>query len=126
MAGLKLPFTGQLARFGAVGLANTALSYGFYVLGLALGLPYWAASLVALIFGIITGFFAQGKLVFCASTQRRFPYFVAVWAVLYCVNVCLILVFSWLGFDYYTAGLIALIPTVLMSFLLNRAVVFRP
>ena len=116
---------GQLGRFLIVGLGNTIFSYAVYALGLFMGLPYWLASLVALIIGITVGFVTQGRLVFQSSLEGRLPIFVAVWAALYGVNILVIRLLTDLGIDAYLAGAIATLPTVALSFALNRLVVFR-
>ncbi|MDA5095743.1 GtrA family protein [Aliiroseovarius sp. KMU-50] len=114
-----------MIRFVLVGLANTAFSYGIYALGLYLGLPYYLASFVALIFGICVSFLSQGKLVFRSRLRGRFCSFLTVWALLYLFNISLIKLFGMLGANDYLAGLIALVPVVALSFLLQRYVVFK-
>jgi putative flippase GtrA len=116
---------GQLGRFLIVGLGNTVFSYAVYALGLFMGLPYWLASLVALVIGIAVGFVMQGRLVFRSSLEGRLPVFVAVWAALYGVNILVIRLLTNLGIDAYLAGAMATVPTVALSFALNRLVVFR-
>jgi putative flippase GtrA len=115
----------QLVRFLIVGFGNTIFSYAVYALGLFMGLPYWLASLVALVIGIAVGFVTQGRLVFRSSLEGRLPLFVTVWAALYGVNILVIRLLTDLGIDAYLAGAIATLPTVALSFALNRLVVFR-
>lgn len=115
----------QLVRFLIIGFGNTIFSYAVYALGLFMGLPYWLASLVALAIGIAVGFVTQGRLVFRSSLEGRLPIFVAIWAALYVVNILVIRMLTDLGIDAYLAGAIATLPTVALSFVLNRLVVFR-
>ena len=115
----------QLVRFLVIGFGNTVFSYAVYALGLFMGLPYWLASLVALVIGIAVGFVTQGRLVFRSSLEGRLPIFVAVWAALYVVNILVIRILTDFGVDAYLAGAIATLPTVALSFVLNRLVVFR-
>lgn len=117
--------TSQVMRFGVVGLLNTALSYCVYSIGIYAGLAYYVASLLALLFGIVAGFFMQGRLVFRAQLKGRFPYFVAMWALLYLVNIGIIYVLVAAGLDYYTAGLVAAIPVVAVSFILQKLFIFK-
>ncbi|WP_428644997.1 GtrA family protein [Roseibium sp.] len=116
---------GQLIRFVLVGAINTAFGYAIYTLGLFVGLPYWLASLIALLLGIAMSFFTQGKFVFRTSLTGRLPVFVAMWAVIYLANILLIRILAAWGANYYLAGALALIPVVILSFSLNRLVVFR-
>jgi len=115
----------QLVRFLVIGFGNTVFSYAVYALGLFIGLPYWLASLVALVIGIAVGFVTQGRLVFRSSLEGQLPIFVAVWAALYVVNILVIRMLTDFGIDAYLAGAIATLPTVALSFVLNRLVVFR-
>ena len=115
----------QLVRFLVIGFGNTVFSYAVYALGLFMGLPYWLASLVALVIGIAVGFVTQGRLVFRSSLDGRLPIFVAGWAALYVVNILVIRILTDFGVDAYLAGAIATLPTVALSFVLNRLVVFR-
>lgn len=115
----------RFLRYLAVGLANTAFSYGIYALGIALGMAYFVANLVALVCGICVGFQAHKRLVFQMSSRYSFVYFVAVWAVLYVFNIALI---GWLmarGFNAYVAGALALPPTTVLSYGMQRLLVFR-
>lgn len=114
-----------MLRFFVVGVANTTLSYAVYCLGLYLGLPYWLASLMALFVGLAVGFVAQGRLVFKSSLKGRLPAFAMVWVLIYGANIALISLFAAFGMTYYMAGALGLVPTVALSFLCNRYLVFR-
>ncbi|MGZ8360303.1 MAG: GtrA family protein [Allosphingosinicella sp.] len=116
----------QLLRFLAVGAANTLLGYALYALGLFAGLPFQLASLAALCAGIAVSFFSQGRLVFRSRLQGRFARFVAMWGLLYLVNLACIAALARLGLDYYAAGFVAIVPVTALSFLLQRQFVFAP
>ena len=117
----------QIIRFGVVGCFNTTFSYSVYSLGIFIELPYYLASLFALILGIVLSYITQGKLVFRSGLKGRFPAFLLTWSLIYFLNIFLIKAFSEIGMDYYFAGLMALIPVVILSFLLQKFVVFgRP
>lgn len=116
----------RIFRFIIVGIVNTAFSYAVYAALLFLGLPYPAASLCALIAGILFSFKTQGTIVFRNSHNRLFPRFVAAWALIYVANVFLIWSFVALGLDAYLAGALATVPTTALSYLTQRFVVFRP
>src|SRR5204863_4114210 len=110
----------RLARFLVVGVLNTIFSYGVYAAMLAVGLSYAIANLVALIAGILTGFRAQGSLVFDNPDPRRLGRFVAMWAVIYAINIGIIGMLLGQGLGPYLAGAIALVPVTLLSYLLQR------
>lgn len=116
--------TAQFTRYLLVGAANTAFSYGVYAVGLTAGMGFQVASLVALLAGIASGFVAQGRLTFMATLRGRFSRFCVVWAVLYLANISLIGLFVALGSNAYIAGLLAIIPIILIAFLLQRSFIF--
>lgn len=114
----------QLLRYLSVGAANTLFAYALYAFGLVIGLPYELASLGALVVGIIVSFATQGRLVFATHLRGRFLLFTASWAVLYLINITLIRTLHWAGLDFYLAGLAAAIPVTVLSFMLQRGIVF--
>ncbi len=114
----------ELLRFGAVGLINTAVSYGLYSLLIFVGFGYPAASFCALCGGIIWSFFTQGRLVFRQKLQGRFPRYLLVWGLLYFANLGVLALLAALGAGPYLAGFIAIAPVTALSFLLQRHFVF--
>ncbi len=113
-----------IGRFVAVGLGNTALSYGVYSLLIYVGTAYPIASFLALVSGIASGFVFAGRVVFRSRISGRFHKYLLVWAMLYCTHVGLIFVLIQLGLDSYSAGFLSLIPTAGLSFVLQRRFVF--
>lgn len=115
----------QFVRFGVVGAFNTALSFGVYALGIFAGLTYYAASFVALVFGIGFSFVVQGRLVFQSRLKGRFPAFLIMWCLLYLLNIAIIRSLVTFDMSYYLAGLFATFPVVLISFVLQKFIVFK-
>lgn len=113
-----------LARFVLIGVVNTAFSYGVYCLLIAIGLPFPVAGLFALAAGIVWSFVTAGKIVFRQKLQGRFHRYVAVWAVIYVVNVLAVWVGIRFGLNAYLAGAVASIPTIPAAFLLQHYFVF--
>lgn len=116
----------QILKFLIAGATNTAFSYMVYAVALTCGAHYATAYLLGLTLGIPFGFLTQGKLVFGNASAGRFLRFVALWVGLYFFNVGCIRAFLALGFDAYLAGLLAIPPTTILSFLLQKFVVFAP
>jgi len=114
----------RFLRFLVVGVINTGFSYSVYAFGLYLGLPYPVANLLALICGILFSFQTQGRIVFQNSDQRLIFRFVALWAVLYFFNIAMIAVFLPFSGNAYYAGALALVPTTLLSYFLQKFFVF--
>lgn len=107
--------------FGGI---NTVCSLGAYLSGVYLGSPVWLAALGSMVFGIIFSFFLQSKYVFKASGSGRFGQFFLLWVLLYFGNLATINFFS-IYFDYYVSGILASIPTVFLSFFLNRMIFIK-
>jgi putative flippase GtrA len=115
----------RFVRFLLVGGVNTAFSYVVYALFLLVGLNYIFSSLFALIAGILFSFRTQGAFVFDNSDSRLLGRFALCWAFIYFGNVMLIKAMIILGMDAYTAGAFAIPPTAIVSYLIQKFVVFR-
>jgi putative flippase GtrA len=113
-----------LARFIAVGVANTAFSYAIYCLLIAFGLPFPVAGLLALILGIAWSFATSGRLVFRQKLQGRFWRYVLAWSVIYVINTAAIWLGIELGLNAYEAGAAAGLAAIPVAFVLQRFFVF--
>lgn len=113
----------RICRFLVVGGFNAGLSLGVYYVGLHLfGFPYYAASALSVIFGVIVGFKAHGALVF--KSEGNFFRYVAIWGAIYLANTCAI----WLIRPYtgdYWAPILLLPFTVLLSFILMKKYIYK-
>ena len=114
----------QFARFIVTGVINTAFGYGCFVSLLYIGLHYSLALFVGTILGVIFNFFSTGHIVFGDRDHRKIPRFVAVYAVLYLVNLLWLRVMTGYGFSPQVAGAIALAPMAILSFVMNKTLVF--
>jgi putative flippase GtrA len=115
----------QFLRFILVGLFNTGLSYSVYAILLFVGLHYTLANLLALTTGIIVSFKLQGRFVFNNTENNLFFRFVALWGMLWLLNITLIKSFLLLGFNDYVAGAFALPFMVIISYILQKNFVFE-
>ena len=116
----------QLLRFLAVGGINTIFGYSLYAVLVWLMLPPQIALLLSTILGVLFNFATYGRVAF----DRRLGWasffrFVAVYAVLYGINVVLLRVLLNMGQSPYIAQLILLIPMTGGAFLAQRYFVFR-
>jgi putative flippase GtrA len=115
----------QIVRFLFVGVLNTAFSYSVYAFFVWLGMSYVLANLLSLVAGIAFGFRTQGKIVFGNADIRLFGKYAAVWLFIFLVNIGCIRVAIGFGANAYLAGALALAPTVALSYVLQKFVVFR-
>ena len=116
----------QFLRFVVVGCVNTAFSYSLYAVLLWLGMHFALANLCATAVGIVFSFWTQGAIVFKNHDWRLLRRFVMVWVLIYALNIGFIAAFVGLGLNSYAAGALALVPTVILSFVLQRMFVFAP
>ena len=119
-------YESQPLRFLVVGGFNTMLCYAVYALLVSAGLRFWVANLIALLFGISVSFFTQGRIVFGNRNPRLIFRFAAIWLCIYLIQTGLIALLVGASIDPRAAGLIVLPGTVIVSFLIQKLIVFRP
>lgn len=113
-------------RFLFVGVLNTTFSYSLFALLVFIGLHIAAASLFAVLLGILFSFSTQGSIVFGNSSWRAFVRFVLVWLVIYAVYVGTVFAVQCSGFSAYLGGLVAVPVVALLSYFANGQYVFQP
>lgn len=114
----------QFTRFLMVGCLNTGFSYGLYAVFLWCNLNYVIANGLAFLISILFSFRTQGALVFRNSEPRLLLRFALAWGLIYLFNIGLIAVLMGAGFNAYVAGALALVPVILLSFVVQKFVVF--
>jgi len=116
----------NFVRFILVGILNTIIGYGLFVLFIYLGLHYSLAVLFSTILGVLFNFKSIGRLVFNTNNNERIYHFVVVYTFLYLLNVSGLWGLSSFGIEnMYVAGAILLAPLAILSFFLNRNFVFN-
>ena len=120
----NLPPVARLLRFGAVGAANTLVSYLVFALLLRLGAHFAVATLAGGICGVALGFKLHGNFVFNHTGHGRFPHFLVIFMLCYALSLG-IQAIARLVMDGFLAGALATAFVVPFSFLLNRNLVFR-
>lgn len=112
-------------RYILVGGLNTAFGYAVFGLLAFLGLHYSLAILFATVIGIIFNFVTYGNLVFGKSSRELIWRFVAIYGVLYLVNVAVVYIFLPLLQNVYVANAVAIGFTTVLGFYLNRRYVYE-
>lgn len=110
-----------MVKYLAGGLANTALSYAVYW-GLLGFLAYQYSYAISYVFGILTSYLINLKLVFSSRhTWRKFLLFPLIYLVVYVVGA-MVLHFAVEIFHVYEgiAPLLSIAATLPLSFLLMR------
>ena len=112
------------ARFAAVGLFNTGFGYGLYLLLLAFGLAYWLAWGVTLIVVLVVGFVLGGRFVFGRVHPARFVLYCGAWASIYALNLVFMEALSRLEIGPELAPLILLPFNVVLSYIVQKTLVY--
>lgn len=115
----------QFARFVLVGVLNTVFGYGLFALFTWLGLAYPAAIALATALGVMFNFQTTGRMVFNGAGSERLWRFIAVYGLIYMLNVAGVAGLLKTGVNIYLANAVVMVPLVAISFLLQRALVFR-
>jgi putative flippase GtrA len=111
-------------RYFLVGCVNTIFGYSVFALFTWLGLFYPIALLLANMAGICFNFMTFGKFVFANTKLRVLWRFIAVYSLLYIINVSTVFVLMYYFDNLYLANALALIFVVLLGFVLNRRFVY--
>jgi len=111
-------------RFLVMGGINTGFSYGIYALLVYCGLNYAISNLCSLVLGILFSFRTQAAFVFRNSERGLFLRYVMVWSILYVSNILMIGSLIRLGANAYSAGAMAIVPTAVLSYFLQKSFVF--
>ena len=112
----------RIVRFLIVGSINASLSLGVYYLALHfMGLPYYAASALSVIFGVVVGFKAHGAFVF--QNEGNFFRYIGIWFFIYLANTAAIWLIRPMTGDYW-APIILLPLVVLLSYVLMKKFIY--
>ena len=114
----------QFVRFLLVGALNSSFSYSAYAALLYIGLGFVAANFGALVLGILFSFRTHGRLVFGNRDGRLIFRFAAFWGLIFLLNTLLISVLIRAGLNAYWAGALALIPITVISYFVQKVLVF--
>ena len=115
----------RFALFLVAGAINTCFGYAAFSALILLGARPPLAVFASTVAGILFNFRSLG-MVFGDRGSRRFVRFVAVYAVLFAINVALLRALAAGGLGPLVAQALALPPLAILSFLLMRGIVFAP
>lgn len=116
----------KFIKFILVGILNTIFGYSLFALFLFLNIHYSLAVFLSTVLGVLFNFKTIGKLVFDSHDNSLIFRFIAVYVLLYFINISCLWFFKISGFEnMYINGFVLLIPLALISFVLNRKYVFK-
>ncbi|MDA8130603.1 MAG: GtrA family protein [Elusimicrobia bacterium] len=122
---LTIFWDNRFLRFLLVGALNTAFGYSVFALFIYAGLHYSLAAFLGTAVGVMFNFKSTGRIVFGNRDDRRIFRFVAVYGVVYLVNVLALKLLAAAGMNLYAAGAVLLLPLAALSFFLNKTLVFQ-
>ena len=121
----------QFVKFGIVGLSNTMISYIVYVLLVAFGINYIAASIAGFIVSVINSFYWNNKYVFAGTESRvLWKAFVKTFLSyagtgLFLSNILLYLWVDVIHIHEMAAPIINLFITIPLNFVFNKLWAFK-
>ena len=111
--------------FLLTGVINTVFGYSIFAIGIFVGMESWLALMLSTVLGIVFNFKTIGALVFNSKDNSKFFKFLLVYALLYGVSLLLVELFMKLGLSAYMSGFVTLFPVAVLSFFLNKTLVFH-
>lgn len=123
--GLILKINNRLVRFFLVCGLNTAFGYGLFALLVHFGVAYPLALLISTIAGILFNFKTIGLFVFKNSNNVLIFKFFCVYGSTYFCNLGCLSLLKYFEINIYLGAALLLIPIGLLSFILNKAFVFK-
>ena len=115
----------QIVNFLIVGIVNTIFGYSVYAILISQGFNYVISVLLATIMGILFNFKTIGKFVFQSHDNSLILKFFFVYFIVFIVNISIIKLFKINGLNDYLSGAIAIVPSAIISFILNKVYVFK-
>ncbi len=115
----------RFIRFVLVGCLNTAFGVGVYCLCIFIGLPYFIATLVSNVLGVLWNFKTTGKLVFENGDNSLIFRFVACYVLVYIINTGVVKILLLAGLNGYWAGILATPVVALCSYSLLKNYVYK-
>ena len=112
-------------KFIFIGIINTIFGYGIYLLFLLIGFNFVFAALLSTILGIFFNFFTTGRFVFKSTNNYLILKFVMVYIFIYLFTISGLSILYLYGFSYEIGGALMLAPNALLSFFLNKRLVFN-
>ena len=114
----------RFLRFLVVGGFNTAIGYALFCVALAIFPTTFIALCVSTLLAILFNFFSTGTLVFGSRDPRRIVRFYGVYGIVFVYNAVGLAILERLGLAPQIGALILLPGAVVMSYVLNRQLVF--
>jgi len=115
----------QFFKFLVVGFVNTIFGYVVFSFFVWIGLHYSLAALLATVLGVLFNFKTISVLVFNCYNNLLIIKFFGVYLIIYILNVIVLYLLNLHRINTYVSGAILILPLAVLSFLLNKKLVFK-
>ena len=120
------PHLARMARFLVAGVVNTAFGYAVYAGLVAAGLGPQAALAIQFVVGVGWNFTTHGRFVFGVRGIGLLPPYALSYLAIYLCNAGLLHELMSAGLDAYAAQATALVPMVILSYVLVSLALGEP
>ena len=118
-------YKNQIVRFVIASGINTIFGFLAFAFFIFIGLYYPIAVLCSTICGVLFNFQTIGRFVFSSNNNLLIFRFIGVYLVTYLFMTAGIGILIHFGTSAYVAGAILILPTGIISFVLNKRFVFK-
>lgn len=108
----------RIIRFVGAGVVNTLFGYSVFAALVLIGTHPQVALIIQFIVGVIWNYQVHARYVFSVQGYNRLPVYAVSYVVIYAFNAVLLWALLRLGLDPYIAQAMALVPTVVLSYIL--------
>lgn len=115
----------QFIRFLIVGFINTIFGYGVFSFFVCIGLHYFLAALLGTVLGVLFNFKTISTLVFNYHNNSLIIKFIGVYVIIYILNIVGLYLLNLYGINTYISGAVLILPLAVLSFLINKKLVFK-
>jgi len=115
----------KFIRFCFVGCLNAGFGWGVYCLAILVGLPFYVATLVSNVLGVLWNFMTTGTLVFENREKKLIFRFIVCYIINYFINTGAVKLFLSFGVNNYWSGLLATPIAAICSFFLLKFLVYK-
>jgi len=112
-------------RYYKVGVINTLFGYGAYALLVAIGLQFFVAQTVAHVMGVAFNYFSYSRYVFQDEAAPKLRFLLS-YTLNYLIGLASLALAVKLLSSPYSAGLMAMLFTSIINFIVLRRYVFNP
>lgn len=115
----------KFVRFLIVGFINTIFGYGLFSFFIWIGLHYSLSAFFSTILGVLFNFKTISTLVYDSHDNSLIVRFFGVYGIIYILNITGLYLLNLYGLNAYISGAVLILPLTVISFLLNKKLVFK-